>query len=450
MSAATPIRRLLVSCLSLLGLASLCYVLGAAVIFFNLPSATFLRRAFEGGAAWYEQEQNSSSGPEQQPTISVGQIDKPDKTCDGFTLCLCSGGPRAVLIDMHGDVVYRWHPAFKTIWPEQPRLRSGPVEESEVYFNDARLFANGDLLALIEGPVNPRNPSNSYGLVKLDKDSRVLWTYTADCHHAFDLGEDGTIYSLSYNFFVRDLPRGLEHIPTPCLTDNVEIISPEGKQIKRIPILEAFKDSPYAPLLSSLEKPQLFSDLTPANSPMPAVQDELRRRDVLHTNAVKVLKRELASKFPMFKAGQLLISPRHLDAIAMLDPDSGKVVWAARGPWHAQHDPSFLENGHLLLFDNLGSAKGSRVLEYDLRMGAFPWWYPDDNSTPFYTRIRGVTQRLANGNTLIVNSDNGEVFEVTPGREIVWSCSFGKVSLNCARRYAAEQLPFVKKKPRSP
>ncbi|HTU88773.1 MAG TPA: arylsulfotransferase family protein [Gemmataceae bacterium] len=438
-------RRFFVPCLSLLGLASLCYVLGAAVIFFDLPSASFLRRAFLGGAAWYEREQDSSTALTRQPTVNLGAIDEPDKTCDGFTLCLCSGGPRAVLIDMHGKKAYSWEPPFKSIWPELPRLQSGPVDESAVYFNDARIFPNGDLLVLVEGPVSVRNPSNSYGLVKMDKDARILWTYTADCHHAFDLGEDGTIYALSYNFFVRQLPPGLEYLPTPCMTDSVEVISPQGKQVKRIPLLEAFKDSPFAPLLSSLEKPQLFSDLTPANSPMPAVQDEMRRRDVFHTNAVKVLRRESASKFPMFKPGHLLISPRHLDAIAMLDPDSGKVEWATRGPWHAQHDPSFLDNGHILLFDNLGSAKGSRVLEYDPKTQSFPWWYPGDNGTPFYSRIRGVTQRLPNGNTLIVNSDSGEVFEVTPSRDIVWSCSFGRVSLNCARRYLAEQLPFLAK-----
>jgi len=424
MSVQVKMRRLLVSSLFLLGLASLCYLLGAAVIFFDLPSATYLRRAFEGGAAWYEQGQTASEGAGEQPIVNVGPIDKPDKTYDGFTLCLCSGGPQAVLVDMRG-----------------------PVEESTVYFNDGRVFPNGDLLALVEGPVSVDNPSNSYGLVKLDKDSRVVWRYARDCHHAFDVDEDGTIYTLSYNFPVRDLPRGLEHIPTPCMTDNVEVVTQDGKQIKKIAILEAFKDSPYAPLLSSLEKPHLFSDLTLSTSAIPpALQDDMRRRDVLHTNAVKVLSQARAPKFPMFKAGQALISPRHLDAIAVLDLDSGKVVWAARGPWHAQHDPSFLDNGHLLLFDNLGSAKGSRVLEYDLQTGSFPWWYPGDNGAPFFSRIRGVTQRLPNGNTLIVNSDSGEVFEVTPGRERVWS--FGHVSLNCARRYASEQLPFLKKMPR--
>jgi hypothetical protein len=146
----------------------------------------------------------------------------------------------------------------------------------------------------------------------------------------------------------------------------------------------------------------------------------------------------------MFKGGQLLISLRHLDTIAVLDPDSAKVVWAARGPWQAQHDPTFLDNGHLLLFDNSGSPRGSRVLEYDPYTQAFPWSYPGENGTPFLSRIRGMSQRMPNGNTLIVNSDAGEVFEVTLAKEVVWSCSCGRVELNRARRYTADQLRFLK------
>jgi hypothetical protein len=176
-------RNLLRSCFFLLGLASLCYLAGAAVIFFDLPSSSFLRRAFVGGVAWYEQNQSPPPPPEQRPPITVSQIDKPDKTYDGFTLCLCSGGTRAVIINMRGEVVHEWLAPLKKVWPNPPRLRV-PVEESAVYFNDGHVYPNGDLLALVEGPVNARNQSDGYGLVKLDKDSHVLWKYTAGCHHA--------------------------------------------------------------------------------------------------------------------------------------------------------------------------------------------------------------------------------------------------------------------------
>lgn len=447
-----PYKRFLRLCITLFGVASLAYLLGAAVIFFELPSSSFLRGAFVGGAAWFEQKQAPTHPGEGRPALAdpaftIGRIDKPGETCDGFTLCMCGGGTRAALINMRGEVVHQWRAPLKTVWP-QPQELAAPVNEALVYFNDGHLYPNGDLLVLVEGPTDARNPSSGYGLVKLDKDSRVLWKYAANCHHALDVGEDGIIYALS-NDFVERMPEGLAYLPTPCLVDCVDMISPEGKLLRRIRLLEAFKKSAYAPLLSTLEKAKMFSDVSPPDDPMPALREEMRRRDVLHTNAVTVLGRHLAPKFPQFKAGQLLLSPRHLDAIAVVDPETDTVVWAARGPWHAQHDPTFLDNGHLLLFDNLGSTRGSRVLEYDPQSQAFPWSYPDESGKRFLSRLRGICQRMANGNTLIVNSDGGEMFEVTPTHEMVWSCSCPGFELHRARRIMAEQLSFLKGDPRA-
>jgi hypothetical protein len=60
-----------------------------------------------------------------------------------------------------------------------------------------------------------------------------------------------------------------------------------------------------------------------------------------------------------------------------------------------------------------------------------------------------MSQRLPNGNTLVVNSVGGEALEVTPDREVVWSLSTGGVTLNRARRYAPERLEFLKGGPRA-
>jgi len=392
---------------------------------------------------WYEHKGTTPPPVERLSPLVVGPIDQADKTCDGFTLCMYGGNSRAVLINMKGDKVHEWHVPFSQLWPD-PRHLKGRIDDNAVYFNDGRIYPNGDLLAVVEGPINSQNPSSGYGLVKLDKDSRVLWKYAEKCHHDIDVGEDGTIYTI-VNEMVEHVPPGLPDIPTPCMVDFVDVLSPEGKSKKRIALLEAFQGSPYAALFCSLERPRMSNPMTPRGPWVPPFVDDERRRDVLHTNAVKVLSRERASKFsPLFKAGQLLISPRRLDAIAVLDPDKEKVVWAARGPWSAQHDPTFLDNGHLLLFDNLGSPLGSRVLEYDPQTQAFPWSYPGQEGAPFFSKIRGMCQRLGNGNTLIVNSDAGEVFEVTPDREVVWSCSCGHTELYRARRYLPKQLPFLK------
>ena len=442
-AASAPRQGRLLRWVSRLGMLSLAYLLGAAVMFFELPSSSFLRRAFVGGVAWYE-ARPGAEGEERPPSRPVGRVDMPDKTCDGFTLCMYGAGAQAMLINMHGDVVHRWHVPFSQIWPDPPHVR-GPIDDAAVYFNDGHVYPNGDIVVVIEGPIDGRNASNGFGLAKLDREGHVQWKYAHRCHHDVDVGEDGRIYAI-VNETVWTVPKGLERIPVPCLIDVIHVISPEGETLKKVPVLEAIHDSPYAALLGVYERGGAVGDMQPQR-PGPAlspVQDDVRNRDVLHTNAVRVLNPSLAGKFPMFKAGQILISPRNIDAIAVLDPDSGKVVWAAHGPWHAQHDPSFLDNGHLLLFDNLGSQRGSRVLEYDLVTQKFPWVYPGPTGKPFRSRIRGMTQRLPNGNTLVVNSVGGEVLEVTPAQEVVWSCSSSGVVIKRARRYLPAELPFLK------
>jgi hypothetical protein len=427
-------------------LASLSYILGAAVIYFELPTSKFLRKAFVGGAALYERKAAQAPSNHQQLRMSVGQIDDPKRTCDGFTLCMYGGKTQAMLVNMHGEEVHRWHIPFSKIWPDPPHLH-GRIRDASVYFNDGFLFPNGDLLVVIEGEgdfsaAHLGNPSNGFGLAKLDKDSNLLWKYAKFCHHDLDVGDDGTVYAISQEF-VDAVPPELEYLPTPCMVDFVEILTADGKAVKKISLLEALNGTAYAPILCPLESSLAADGSAHPGTMMSMFRDDERRMDVLHANSVKVLSRALASRFPMFKAGQLLVSLRHLDAIVVIDPGSGKAVWAARGPWRAQHDPTFLDNGHLLLFDNLGSPRGSRALEYDPLTQAFPWSFPGAKGQPFLSRIRGLSQRLPNGNTLITNSVAGEVFEVTHDQEVVWSCSCGS-TLYRARRYVPPQLPFLK------
>src|SRR5437660_6978266 len=58
LSSRIPIRTAhlgkVLACLSILGVAGLSYVFGAAVMFFQLPSAEFLYQAFTGSKAWHE------------------------------------------------------------------------------------------------------------------------------------------------------------------------------------------------------------------------------------------------------------------------------------------------------------------------------------------------------------------------------------------------------------
>ena len=424
-------------------MAALSFLVGAAVMYFDLPSAEFLGKGFSGARAWASREPNSSRGSERDaPSIRVGNIDQPGKTFDGFTLCTCASqsisGTQAFLIDMRGKTVHRWAVSFSEVWPKPSHVQ-GRFSDSMVCFFACHLYPNGDLLVVFHGA---ELLATGFGLAKLDKDSKVLWKYSANVHHDVDVGEDGTIYALKHDL-VHQMPKGLEDIPTPTLVDSLVLLSPEGKELRKpIPLLESIRDSAYAPLLSAIQRPP--KQRAPQSLKASRFDDdETRKQDVLHANFVQVLRPSLAAKFPAFKAGQVLVSLRHLDAIAVMDPDTGSLVWAARGPWRAQHDPQFLDNGHLLIFDNLGSPQSSRVLEYDPQTQAYPWSYPRENDPPFFSDERGMCQRLPNGNTLIVNSEGAQLLEVTANKEIVWSCSTNRFICS-ARRFGPDQLHFLK------
>ncbi len=434
-------RKLIAVLASRAGVLVLLFVFGAAVMFFELPPSDFLAKAFIGCRAWFER--TSLSSPKTEKDLPPGDtgIDQPQKTSDGFTLCTFAAvhgaSSQAYLIDMQFKLQHSWGVPFSKIWPN-PRHVPTPVKDSYVAFFACHLYANGDLLVVLHGV---QQTAVGYGLVKLDKDSNILWSYPAGVHHDVDVAADGTIYAVQHET-VNTMPDGLQFIPTPCLIDSLIMLTPDGQlKGKPIPVLEAFRDSPYAALLQSLE-PSKKKDAESSPSTMQHFDDKTRKQDALHTNTVQVLTPALAQKFPGWKAGQLLITMRNLDAIAVVDPESRAVVWAARGPWQAPHDAQFLDNGTLLLFDNQGLRKGSRILEYDPRTQAFPWSYSGENWGPFFTSERGMCQRLPNGNTLAVNSKGGEILEVTRAKEVVWSYAPYRF-IAYARRFTADQVPFL-------
>ncbi|HVS38986.1 MAG TPA: arylsulfotransferase family protein [Gemmataceae bacterium] len=440
-------------CLGVCALMALSFLLGAAVIFYRWPPSNVLGDAFSGGLQWWQRGRATAAAPPPPPAVR-GVIDDPARTFDGFTLyayaSLDGQNTHVYLMNMHRDVVHQWDASFSRVWPLPPHV-PGLVSDDRVYVIGCRLFPNGDLLVVFHGM---DVAACGFGLARLDKDSNLLWKYAGHVHHDVDVGEEGTIYAVEHEF-TQTTPDRLEFIP-PGMVDRLVLLSPDGTLKKTVPILEALRDSPYSVLLDSLRRGGPFYASRSSMDGPPVSEDDLRK-DALHVNSIHLLTPELASRFPGFKAGQVLISLRHLDALAVMDVETGAVVWAARGPWRAQHDPQFLDNGRLLIFDNRGLPTGSRVLEYDPQSQAIPWSYSGENSGPFYTADRGMCQRLPNGNTLIVDSEGGELREVTRDKDVVWSflspkdatSATGQRFISTARRYSPGQLHFLKENERA-
>jgi hypothetical protein len=313
-----------------------------------------------------------------------------------------------------------------------------PVPERFIFIRKATLGADGSLLVIFSAwSTTPYG----YGIAKLDRDSNVLWADFRHIHHSFDQAEDGRIYALDQSIAISD---GTQYrsFTGPYLDDGIAIYAHDGEFIKRFSLLSVLLDSPYRDVVPFLAAKNSGDGLG----------------DLLHANDVDVLSGTLAEKFPFASAGDLLVSLRELDSIAIIDPATEQVKWFQNGYWRRQHDADFLANGNMLVFDNYAlrrspnGRRASRVVEFDPETMQIVWEYRAAGEESFFTPARGSQQRLPNGNTLITESEKSRVFEVTPGGEIVWEY-FNHVRVGdddalvpgvfWATRYTVDELDFL-------
>src|SRR3546814_13193077 len=81
--------------------------------------------------------------------------------------------------------------SFSAVWNETSPVKE-PMPDNFFYWRKARLLPDGGLLAIF---VVTGDTPWGYGMVKLDKDSNVIWSYLGQTHHDFDMGADGRIYA---------------------------------------------------------------------------------------------------------------------------------------------------------------------------------------------------------------------------------------------------------------
>jgi hypothetical protein len=299
----------------------------------------------------------------------------------GYNFYVSGHAAEATLMDADGKVLHRWAKPFRAIWPDR---KVSSRAHGPDFWRRAALLDDGGLLAIYEG----------HGLVRLDRDSEVLWAWDGLAHHDLEVLPDGTIWVLSRKARVIEAL----HPKRPVLEDFATHLSATGEVLEQVSVLEAVQKS------------------------APEILDRVPRRfgDVFHTNSLEVLTGSLPHEG--FEAGNLLVSMRATSTIAVLDPRTATITWWHHGDYSKQHDPTILPSGNLLLFDNLGPGQGtSAVKEYTLPDMQPVWSYVGTDEAPFFSRFCGASQRLANGNTLISESGVGHVLEVTPAGERVWA-----------------------------
>jgi len=296
----------------------------------------------------------------------------------------------AYLVDMSGKVIHMWSDGISQ-------------------WSHVEMYKNGDLLGIFENK----------NLVKLDWDSRVKWRKPMRAHHDISVAENGTIYVLARkDELILDYGWVL-----PFLNDYIFVLSPEGNIEKELSFYKIFKDKIPQDRLSKIfrwiVKPRILLEVfTKKIKDGFAFEGRSSPADIFHSNTVEVINRDING---VCKKGDLLVCVRNLDIVGILDTEREELIWQwGKGELDGPHHPTLLKNGNILIFDNGWNREYSRVVELDPVERKVVWEYKSDPPGDFFSLVRGASQRLPNGNTLITESDRGHVFEVTPTGQIVW------------------------------
>lgn len=314
----------------------------------------------------------------------------------GYTLYTLMSEMAVTLVDMDGRVVHRW--AVPVISGNKGIATFFGLMQPHI--DTADMFPNGDLLVVYSQPA-----VGAYGstVTRLDVNGNVIWRFQGSAHHSVKYA-DGKIYTITGRMQSGNPAhpfRKLRHVS--YLDDFITVLDENGRELESHSIVDMMVNAPGIN----------FDAMIPFNT----------HGDPLHANDIEVVTADRARFVPNAKAGDVLLSLRHIDAIVLADLTEHRVKWVLRGTFRQQHDVDLLDNGNITLFDNEGGLADngkSRVLEIDPKTGGIVWSYDGTQMDVLYTENRGSQQRLPNGNTLINESNAGRLFEVTPAGDVVW------------------------------
>lgn len=310
-------------------------------------------------------------------------VNKIWKAYNGFTLYTTLGSKKIKLIAMNGKIMHEWSlpylpGLYAELLPNENLIYSGHLEDGS--------------LADFEGAGGI--------IIEVDWQGNKVWEYKDPyIHHGFHRMKNGNTLIMKWNKIPKEISEKVKGgIPGSekdgvMWGDIIQEIDKSGNIIwewKSWKHLDAKKNS----IWPTVERYQWAG----ANS-VYEMQD-----------------------------GNILISFRRICTIAIINKKTGKIDWQ----WGLheisnQNCAIQIENGNILVLDNGFHGEGihhpfSRILEFDFNTKKMIWDYRDrdNDNINFFSDFMSSCQRLPNGNTLIVESSWGRIFEVTKSGEIVW------------------------------
>ncbi len=310
-------------------------------------------------------------------------VHDPEKACPGYVLYTPMYSPGHVdLIDLQGKVVHRWE------MPHPPGLYG-------------YLLPNGNLFYLgkTHDQTWDRFPSwkrfKGGVMIEADWNGNILWEHRdPDHHHDARRTESGGAIYMTVEKVPGDLAakvKGGLPIEGEMWSDTLVEIDASGNRIWE------WRSHEH---LDTETDVLTYCDL---------------RDEWAHGNTIVPLSGD-----------RVMVSFRNISTVGIIDKNTGQWTWKLDYNTLAQqHDPSMLDNGNVLIYDNGTHRKShsmphSRVIEVSTSTSEIVWSYTDTPLYNFFSPYISGARRLPNGNTLITEGMFGRIFQVTPEKEVVW------------------------------
>jgi hypothetical protein len=285
-----------------------------------------------------------------------------------------NGAPRNAVLLMAPDnrVVHYWRTEEVALGDWTPRPENLKVPHGLEVIPDGSILVTHDPFSSLQrlGPCGQR-----------------LWATAGDFHHTVTLGPEGDAVWAYDN------------------ADIIEIDLQDGTILRRINTDDIMAANPGRDVFEMRRQHETHLGENR--------RDTTGRwmSDALHFNDIDPLPAARAAAFEGFDAGDLMLSARSLNAVIVVDSDTLELKWWRHGAVQRQHDPDWLPNGEILVYNNRMSRDYSEIVSIN------PQTFErtvvlDGRDYNFYSRIRGKQQVLDNGNMIVTSSQQGRVFEV--------------------------------------
>ena len=259
------------------------------------------------------------------------------------------------------------------------------------------------------------------GTVKLSACGETEWRLPERTHHSVERSESGGYWIPGRTLVTKARPE--DHPPFTAngnsagyFDDLIVKVSETGEIIEEVSVMKMMVENGYLGLMTATG--ETFQGA-----------GDWWDRELVHLNKIGELSAEHAAAFPMFKAGDLVLSYRNYNMIVVVEPGTWRVKWTKTGPWLRQHDPEFGADGGIWVFDNAsldaprkfdGYDGPSNIMRADPATGEVETVLGGALGPEFFTAIRGKHELLPDGGLLVTEFDGGRIFQTDRAGVIVW------------------------------